>query len=96
MIRALAGQGQERSSGVASGLVLRWQVVVMTGMTRATVTCAACGDRQTFLGSQWEVTVATEVWEKTHRRAAHDGQAVAVRIDRPETRQGSAAPARPV
>ena len=66
----------------------------MTGMTRAAVTCAACGDRQAFQASQWEVTVATEVWEKTNRRAAHDGHAVAVRVDRPDTRQGSAAPAR--
>jgi hypothetical protein len=54
----------------------------MTGMTQAIVTCAACGDRQTFLGSPWEVKVATEVWEKTHSRAAHDGETVAVRVDR--------------
>jgi hypothetical protein len=43
----------------------------MTDMTRATVTCAVWGDRQTLLGSTWEVTVATEVWAKTHGRAAH-------------------------
>jgi hypothetical protein len=68
----------------------------MTGMTQATVTCAACGDRQTFLGSRWEVTVAAEVWGKKHSRAAHNGETVAVRVDRPRTLQGSAAPARRV
>jgi ribosomal protein L31 len=66
----------------------------MTDLTRATVTCAVCGDRQTLLGSTWEVTVAIEVWAKTHSRAAHDGETAAVRVDRPKTRQGSAAPAR--
>jgi hypothetical protein len=66
----------------------------MTNTTQATVTCAACGDRQTFLGSKWEVTVAIEVWGKKHGRAAHDGETVAVRVERPETRQGPAAPAR--
>lgn len=68
----------------------------MTNMTQATVTCAACGDRQTFLGSTWEVTVAAEVWGKKHSRAAHDGETVAVRVVGPGKRQGSAAPARRV
>lgn len=68
----------------------------MRNMTQATVTCAACDDRQTFQGSQWEVTVATEVWEKRHSRAPHDGETVAVRVDKAETRQQSAAPARRV
>jgi len=36
--------------------------MAMTGETQATVTCAACGDRHTFLGSQRKVTVATQVW----------------------------------
>lgn len=66
----------------------------MTDKAQATVTCAACGARQTFRGSQWEVTVAAEVWEKTHSRAAHFGQTVPVKVARPETRPGSAAPAR--
>jgi hypothetical protein len=56
----------------------------MTDMTQATVTCAVCGDRQTFLGSQREVTVATEVWGKEHSRAAHAGEIVAVRVNKPE------------
>jgi hypothetical protein len=85
-----------RGNGVASSVSLQGQVVAMTDMTQATITCAACGDRKTFLGSRWEVTVATEVWEKIHSRAAHDGETVEVRVDRPETRQGSAAPARRV
>jgi hypothetical protein len=51
----------------------------MTGMTRATVTCTICGDQQTFLGSQREVTVGPRVWEKTHGRAAHDEDARARR-----------------
>lgn len=58
------GQRQE-DNGVASGSSLPWKVVAITGMTQATVTCAACGDRQTFQGSQWEVTVATEVWKRS-------------------------------
>ncbi|MGN6173863.1 MAG: hypothetical protein ACTHPS_13065 [Streptosporangiaceae bacterium] len=53
--------------------------------TRATVSCAECGDRQTFLGTQWEVTVAAEVWQKTHGRAAHDGGTAAVAVDREAT-----------
>jgi hypothetical protein len=64
----------------------------MTDLTQATVTCAACGERQTLLGSQWEVTVAAEVWGKAHGRAAHDGETVPVRVDGPETQQGSAGP----
>jgi hypothetical protein len=68
----------------------------MTNMIQATVTCTACGNRQTFLGSTWEVTVATEVWGNKHSRAVHDGETVAVRVDRPETRPGSAAAARRV
>jgi hypothetical protein len=40
--------------------------MTMTGMTRATVTCTICGDQQTFLGSQREVTVAAQVWETDH------------------------------
>jgi len=83
-----------RDNGVASGSSPRWQVVAMTNVTQATVTCAACGDRQTFEGSQWEVTVATEVWPKTHSRAAHDGEMVAARVDRSDAQQGSAAPVR--
>ena len=67
----------------------------MTDTTRATVTCAVCGDRQTLLGSTWEVTVATEVWAKTRSHAAHHGETVAVRVNRPETRQGPARRARP-
>jgi hypothetical protein len=59
----------------------------MTDMTKATVTCAVCGGRQTFLGSQWEVTVAAEVWEKTHGRSAHDGERVPVRVEGPQTRR---------
>jgi hypothetical protein len=42
----------------------------MTGMTPATVACTICGDQQAFLGSQWEVTVAAQVWEKTARTGA--------------------------
>ena len=68
----------------------------MTNRTQATITCTACGARQAFLGSKWEVTVATEVWGKKHSRAAHDGETVAVRADRPQTRPESAAPARQV
>jgi hypothetical protein len=64
----------------------------MKHTTQATVTCAECGDRHTFVGTQWEVTVAAEVWPKTHGRAAHDGETVAVRVDRPGTRQRSAGP----
>jgi hypothetical protein len=63
-------------------------------MAQATVTCAACGDRQTFLGSRWEVTVATQVWRNKHSSAAHEGQTVAVRVDRPRTPHRPAAPAR--
>ena len=58
------------------------------------VTCVARGDRQTFLGRTWEVTVATQVWEKKHSRAAHDGETVAISVDRPETQQEPAPPAR--
>ena len=58
-----------------------------TGITWATVTCTICGDQQTFLGSQWEVTVAAQVWEKTHGRAAHDGTKAPVRVQTPETRK---------
>ena len=61
-----------------------------TGMTRATVTCTIGGDRQTFLGSQWEVMVAAQVWEKTHGRAAHDGTKAPVRVQTPENPQRSA------
>jgi hypothetical protein len=61
-----------------------------TGMTRATVTCTICGDQQAFLGSQWEVTVAAQVWEKTHGRAAHDGTKTPVRVHMPENPQRSA------
>ena len=64
----------------------------MKHTTQATVTCAECGDRHTFVGTQWEVTVAAEVWPKTHGRAAHNGGTVAVRVDRPGTRQRSAGP----
>jgi hypothetical protein len=60
--------------------------------TEATVTCAECGDRHTFAGTQWEVTVAVEVWRKRHGRAAHDGGTVAVGADRPGTSQRSAGP----
>lgn len=38
----------------------------MKRTTRATLTCAECGDRRTFAGTQWEVTVAAQVWQKTH------------------------------
>jgi hypothetical protein len=64
----------------------------MKHTTQATVTWAECGDRHTFVGTQWEVTVAAEVWPKTHGRAAHDGETVAVGVDRPGTRQRSAGP----
>jgi hypothetical protein len=64
----------------------------MKHTTQATVTWAECGDRHTFVGTQWEVTMAAEVWPKTHGRAAHDGETVAVRVDRPGTRQRSAGP----
>jgi hypothetical protein len=47
------------------------------------VTCTICGDQQTFLGSQWEVMVAAQVWEKTHGRAAHDGTKAPVRVHTP-------------
>jgi hypothetical protein len=33
----------------------------MKHTTQATVTCAECGDRRTFVGTQCEVTVAAEV-----------------------------------
>jgi hypothetical protein len=33
----------------------------MKHTTQATVTCAECGDRPTFVGTQCEVTVAAEV-----------------------------------
>ena len=59
---------------------------------QATVTCAECGDRRTFVGSHWEVTVGAEVWRKTHGRAAHNGGTVAVRVDRPGTRERLAGP----
>jgi hypothetical protein len=59
-------------------------------MTRATVTCATWGERQTFLGTQWEVIVAAEVWGKTHGRAEHDGEEVPVWVDRPGSQQRSA------
>jgi hypothetical protein len=64
--------------------------MTMTGMTQATVTCTMCGDQQTFLGSQWEVTVAAQVWEKTHGRAVHDGTKAPVRVHTPENPQRSA------
>jgi hypothetical protein len=35
----------------------------MKHTTQATVTWAECGDRHTFVGTQWEVTVAAEVAE---------------------------------
>jgi hypothetical protein len=66
------------------------QVIATTGMTRATVACIICGDQQTFQGSQWEVTVAAQVWEKTHGRAAHDGAKAPVRVNTPENPQGPA------
>ena len=36
----------------------------MKHTTQATVTCAECGGRRTFVGTQWEVTVAAEVWRR--------------------------------
>ena len=45
----------------------------MKRATRAIVTCAECGDRHTFVGTQWEVMVAAQVWQKTHGRAVHYG-----------------------
>jgi hypothetical protein len=68
--------------------------MAITGMTRATVICTMCGDQQTFLGSQWEVTVAAQVWEKTHGRVAHDGAEPPVRVHTPENPQRSAARSR--
>jgi len=45
-------------------------------MAEATITCGMCGSRHTFRGTDWEVAVAIEVWQKEHGRAAHEGETV--------------------
>jgi hypothetical protein len=64
----------------------------MKRTTRAIVICAECGDRHTFVGTQWEVTVTAQVWQKTHGRAAHNGGKAVVRAGPAGTRRGSAGP----
>ena len=54
-------RGGSLRSGLAAVLAgARWE-----NPAQATVTCAECGDRRTFVGSHWEVTVGAEVWRKT-------------------------------
>ncbi len=45
-------------------------------MGEAVVTCAKCGARRTFRGTDWEVKVMADVWQNEHERAGHEGEEV--------------------
>jgi hypothetical protein len=45
-------------------------------MGEAVVTCAKCGARRAFRGTNWEVKVMAHMWQNEHERAGHDGEEV--------------------
>jgi hypothetical protein len=45
-------------------------------VAEAAITCVQCGARRALSGTDWEVAVAIEVWQKEHERAVHDGEKV--------------------
>ncbi len=45
-------------------------------MAEAAITCVKCDARRVLRGTDWEVAVEVEMWQKEHERAEHDGEKV--------------------